>query len=120
MAQMVDWESYNSLFSNVSKGEEFDRLEKRAESEVRLVVGAYRWSIIDETAFYYEQLKECICKTINKLVNDDGSGIGTGVSSVSNDGYSESYVVQTETQARAELQRSIRAWLSGTGLVGAL
>ena len=50
---------------------------------------------------------------------DAKSGKGKGVSSVSNDGYSESYVVQTEEQLRNELQCSIRGWLSGTGLVGA-
>ena len=56
---------------------------------------------------------------INKLVENKKSGAGKGIASVSNDGYSESYVIQTESQTRAELQSSIRAWLSGTGLVGA-
>ena len=58
-------------------------------------------------------------KVIDKMAADAKSGKGKGISSASNDGYSESYVVQTEEQLRSELQSSIRAWLSGTGLVGA-
>ena len=56
---------------------------------------------------------------MDKMSTDAQSGKGKGISSVSNDGYSESYVVQTEEQLRSELQSSIRSWLSGTGLVGA-
>ena len=41
------------------------------------------------------------------------------VKTVSNDGYSESYAVQTASQARAEMYGMIRQLLSGTGLVGA-
>lgn len=114
----VDWEYYNSLYANVSE-DDFDRLEARAESEVCSVIGPIRWACITEDTFGYEQLKNCICNVINKIVENDKSGIGKGVSSASNDGYSETYVIQTESQARAELQGCIRAWLSGTGLVGA-
>ena len=56
---------------------------------------------------------------MNRLAENEKSGAGKGVASVSNDGYSENYVVQTESQMRAELQSAIKAWLSGTGLVGA-
>lgn len=56
---------------------------------------------------------------MDKVAEDAKSAKGQGVSSVSNDGYSESYVIQTAEQLRGELQSSIRAWLSGTGLVGA-
>lgn len=118
MSKIVDWEYYNSLYGNVAK-ESFDRLEARAESEVCVVIGPIRWANITEDTFGYQQLKDCICKVINKSVESEGSGAGKGVASVSNAGYSESYVIQTETQAREELQRLIRAWLSGTGLAGA-
>ena len=119
MTKIVDWEYYNSLYENVMKPEEFDRLEARAENEVCSVIGPIRWATVTDQTFGYLQLKNCICHVINKLVESKRSGAGKGLSSVSNDGYTESYVVQTETQARAELQSSIRAWLSGTGLVGA-
>lgn len=118
MSQIVTWEYYDSLFDEVSK-DDFDRVEKKAEKAVCAVIGPIRWAEITEETFGYTQLKDCICNTMNKLVEQEISGTGKGISSASNDGYSESYVVQTESQARAELQSSIRAWLSGTGLVGA-
>ena len=45
--------------------------------------------------------------------------LSVALASVSNDGYSESYVLQTQSQADEELGKNIRAWLSGTGLVRA-
>ena len=114
----VTWEYYSSLFEKISV-DEFAKAEHLAEMEVRAVIGPIRWANITEDTFGYEQLKDCICKVMNKMVEDVESGKGKGISSVSNDGYSESYVVQTEEQLRSELRSSIRAWLSGTGLVGA-
>ena len=119
MSKIVDWGYYNSLYSNITDEKQFERLEARAESEVCHVIGPIRWANITENTFGYQQLKDCICKVINKLVENDKSGAGKGISSASNDGYSESYVIQTESQMRTELQSCIRAWLSGTGLVGA-
>lgn len=118
MSQLVSWEYYSSLHDKVSR-EEFAKAEARAEKEVKLVVGQLRWNLLDDTAFYYEQFQDCICNTIDKMTTDEKSGKGKGIASVSNDGYSENYVVQTEEQLRSELQASIRAWLSGTGLGGA-
>lgn len=118
MSQIVSWEYYNSLSSKV-KEESFDTAEKLAEKEVCAVIGPIRWATITENTFGYEQLQDCICKVIDKMVDDSKSGKGKGISSAGNDGYTESYVVQTEEQLRNELQSSIRAWLSGTGLVGA-
>ena len=118
MSQIVNWEYYSSLFDKVSE-KDFDKVEKQAEKTVCGVIGPIRWANITSETFGYEQLKDCICNTMNKLVEQENSGIGKGIVSASNDGYSESYVVQTESQAREELNSSIRAWLSGTGLVGA-
>ena len=118
MQQMVSWEYYSSLH-NIVINDEFDKAEKLAEKEVCAVIGPIRWATITENTFGYIQLKDCICNVIDKMAADKKSGKGKGVSSVSNDGYSESYVVQTEEQLRSELQSSIMAWLSGTGLVGA-
>lgn len=118
MSQIVTWEYYSPLFDVVAK-EKFDKAEKLAEKEICAVIGPIRWATITPETFGYAQLQDCICNVINKMAEDKKSGKGKGVSSVSNDGYSESYVVQTEEQLRSELQSSIRAWLSGTGLVGA-
>lgn len=118
MSQIVNWEYYSSL-SDTIRQEEFDKAERQAEREVRTVIGSIRWATITENTFGYDQLKDCICNTMDKMAADSRSGKGKGLSGVSNDGYSESYVVQTEEQLRSELQSSIKAWLSGTGMVGA-
>lgn len=117
MSQIVNWEYYSSLFDKVSQ-EDFEKAEKKAEMEVSMVIGP-RWEGITEETYGYDKLKVCICRVIDKMAEDDVSGKGKGISSASNDGYSESYVIQTEEQLRRELYGSIRAWLSGTGLVGA-
>lgn len=114
----VTWEYYSSLHSKVQK-DDFEQAETLAEKEVQRVIGWIRWANITEETFGYEQLKDCICNVMDKMTIDAKSGKGKGLSGVSNDGYSESYVVQTEEQLRSELQSSIRSWLSGTGLVGA-
>lgn len=118
MSQIVTWEYYSSLYTQI-KEDNFDRAEAMAEKEVCTVIGPIRWAKITTDTFGYRQLQDCICNVMNKMAADAKSGKGKGVSAVSNDGYSESYVVQTEEQLRYELQTSIRAWLSGTGLVGA-
>lgn len=118
MSQIVTWEYYSSLFSKIGK-ENFEKAEKQAEMEVCNVIGPIRRANITADIFGYEQLQNCICKVMDKMAEDDKSGKGKGISSASNDGYSESYAIQTEEQLRAELQSSIKAWLSGTGLVGA-
>ena len=118
MSQFVDWEYYSSLHSKIAK-DDFDKKESMAENEVRSVIGPIRWATITADTFGYAQLQDCICNVIDKMASDEKSGKGKGISSASNDGYSESYVIQTEEQLRSELQSSTRAWLSGTGLVGA-
>lgn len=118
MAQIVSWGHYSSLYDLVSE-EAFEKKEKLAEKEVQNVIGPIRWATITETTFGYEQLQDCICNVINKMTENEETGKGKGVSSVSNDGYSESYVIQTEAQLKEEMKGSIQSWLSGTGLVGA-
>ena len=118
MSQIVSWGYYSSLFSKVSE-DAFPKAVALAEKEVQSVIGPIRWALIAPDTFGFDQLKDCICKTIDRMTENEISGAGKGISSASNDGYSESYAIQTEDQMRTELHRSIRAWLSGTGLVGA-
>ena len=113
MSQLVNWEYYSSLFEKV-KESEFKNAEKLAEKEVCAVIGAIRWAEITAETFGYEQLQDCICKTIDKMAENAESGIGKGISSVSNDGYSESYVIQTEEQLRRELHSSINSQIAST------
>lgn len=118
MNNIVNWEYYNSFCDAVNE-ETFNTLEPLAEKQIRIVIGTYKWNLIDSEAFYYEQLKDCICMTINKLAEYNKSGVGKGIASVQNDGYSENYVIQTSAQLTNEIQSNITRWLSGTGLVGA-
>lgn len=118
MLHLVSWEYYSSLSSKIPE-EKFSRYEKLAEQEVQRIIGPIRWANITELTFGYEQLKDCICNVMNALYDFDNSAQGKGVTAVSNDGYSESYAVQTASQKSAEMRSMIRQLLSGTGLVGA-
>lgn len=119
MPQIVSWEYYNSSLRCKTDREAFDRMEGIAEQEVKLVIGWPRFNSLDENAFYYRQVQDCICNVIDKMTDREKTAAGKGIAAISNDGYTESYSVQTESQSRAELQGCIRAWLSGTGLAGA-
>lgn len=118
MTNIVTWEYYNSLHNKVNQ-EEFAALEPIAEKQVALVVGHYRWNRVEQSAFYFTQLKDCICGVVNKLADLNRGGAGKGLSSISNDGYTESYAVRTLDEYNAEIRSCIVHGLSGTGLVGA-
>lgn len=119
MDNIVTWEYYNSLHNNKVSTEEFATLEPLAEKQVALVVGYYKWNNISRSAFYFTQLQDCICDVVNKLTDLGKSNAGRGISSVSNDGYTENYVVRTLDEYNAEIRSCIVRGLSGTGLVGA-
>lgn len=121
MAALVSWEYYSSFYSKVTEAD-FPKAEALAEKEVIRIVGLIHWGELNldhlEDEIYGDQLMDCICKVINYRA-EAPKAQGRGVASVSNDGYSESYVLQTQSQADEELGKNIRAWLSGTGLVRA-
>jgi len=99
--------------------EEFTKAEAIAEQEVRSVIGPISWANITSDTPFFDVLQDCICNVIDRNKEIEGSAAGKGLSSVSNDGYTESYAV-TSAEALAEEKRSsIKGWLSGTGLVGA-
>ena len=114
---MITWELYSSLHSKIT-AEYFEQAEARAELEVRQVIGP-RWGSIKPTDYGFDILQEAICKTMDQQAENDKSGAGKGVASVSNDGYSETYTTSKASDQQAELQQQIKGWLSGTGMVGA-
>lgn len=118
MNNIVTWEYYNSLHNKVNS-EEFVALEPLAEKRVMAVIGYYKWSHIEESAFYFTQLKDCICEVIDKLIELNRSGAGKGLTRVSNDGYSEEYAIRTASECEAEIRSCIIHGLSGTGLTSA-
>lgn len=118
---LLTWEYYSSLYDVIKDKEAFEKAEKLAEKEVARVIGPIHWAEIPEDIsdeFYADQLRDCMCNVIN-YQKQTGSKAGKGVASVSNDGYSESYVLPTQSAATEELDKNIRYWLSGTGLVRA-
>ena len=121
MAALVSWEYYSSLYSTVSQSD-FAKAEALAEKEVIRVVGLIHWDELNlddlDSEIYGDQLKDCICKVMNFMA-EAPKAQGKGVASVSNDGYSESYVLQKQSDALEELGKNIRSWLSGTGIVRA-
>ena len=124
----VTWEYYSSLFSKVTK-DEFHRHAVQAEKKINMFTGGRAEQFLRSydadtaTSFQkrvYEALLLTTCVVVNKLYLQETCGAGSGLSSVSNDGYSESYKVTTESERQAELDAVIRSGLSGTGLAGAL
>ena len=124
----IEWEYYSSLYSEVDESE-FDKLRARAELRIDLYTHnrakAFMAKYIEENATDFEKtvaqaIKITTCELINKISMQDSRGMGAGITSVSNDGYSESYKVTTESEKRAELDSVIKLGLMGTGLVGAL
>ena len=122
MAALVSWEYYSSLYSTIGKQADFEKAESLAEKDLARVIGPLRWAELVSsdwsTEFYADQLTDTICKVVNYQATA-GKKTGAGVASVSNDGYSESYALAKQSDAQEELQKNIRAWLSGTGLVRA-
>ncbi len=125
---MVTWEYYSSLFAKVPR-EEFDRLESQAERYANRVTGnrvsrfMEAYELETATAFQtkiYDAVCFTLCEVVNKLYVLSTSGAGSGLSSVSNDGYTESYKVTTEEELQAEIDIVIRMGLSGTGMAGVL
>ena len=122
MAALVSWEYYSSLYSKVTSQEAFEKAEELAEKDLSRVIGPLRWAELVSSdwsdEFFADQLMDTICKVVD-YQQTSGRVSGAGVSSVSNDGYTESYVLAKQSEAQEELQKNIRAWLSGTGLVRA-
>lgn len=124
----VTWEYYSSLFTKVNE-EEFSRLSQLAEMRVNLLTHnraeEFMKAYNAETATgfqntVYRAVILTICEVINKLHEQGSSAAGNGITSVSNDGYSETYSITTETEKQMEVDAVIRKGLSGTGLAGAL
>ena len=116
---IVNFDDYSLLHSKISQ-DEFEKAELLAEKEVRNVIGPIRWATITTDTFGYDVLKDCICNVIDLMKDNEKMISRIGVSSVSNDGYSESYGTEVTYATLSEtMTASIKHWLSGTGLVGA-
>lgn len=124
----ITWEYYNTLYSDVPE-EHFDRLNAKASAKLDVYTHMrarnFEAAYEDGTATDFQrqvhtQIQNTVCELVNAIYVQESSGMGTGISSVSNDGYSESYKITTATEREAQFSAIMRAGLSGTGLAGAL
>lgn len=125
----VTWEHYSSLYSVIQNQKEFDKLQKKAGVKIDIVTymraKSFEEKYSEETATPFQrqmhaQIQNTACELINTIYVQETSGMGTGVSSVSNDGYSETYKITTADEKENQLKSIIRMGLAGTGLVGVL
>ena len=116
MDHYIDWEYYSSHFPKLTE-EEFDAALAGAEAKLEVLT---HFRAQTATGYKLEQVKAAVANLINAMADQNSVGAGSGVASVSNDGYSESYSNVTKEQADAELRSVCFQWLSGTGLMGCL
>ena len=124
----ISWEDYSSMCAEVPE-EEFARLSRKAEIKMNAVTHMRAGRFLSEydsgqaTDFQkqvYGQIQDTMCDLVNALYTRETSGMGTGIASTSNDGYSETYHIKTEAEKEAQTVSLIRNGLRGTGLVSAL
>lgn len=125
----ITWEYYSSFYSGIPDEKTFSRLMRRAQTKMDAVthmrvsrfLGGYRkTTATDFQKQVYAQIQDTACELADLLYAQDSSGMGTGIASVSNDGYSESYAVTTAAEKEAQQRATIMNGLRGTGLAGVL
>jgi len=125
----ITWEQYSSLSGRITDENTFNKLRLSAELKMNTIthMRAKRFETeYDESVAtdfqkqVHEQIKSCVCDLIDAIDTQRASAMGTGISSVSNDGYSESYKITTASEREEQLTQIVQVGLSGTGLAGAL
>lgn len=111
MSQIIDWEYYSSLFPQCVPEKVFDSVERQAEIEYNKVVKPYME--ISE-----ERQKQTIFQLCNFLYANQDLLSGKAVTSVNNNGYSESYSLSSPEQVRSAMRELIYEGI-GTRLAGA-
>lgn len=117
MSEYGEWTHYQAYYGAVEDKAEFDRLNYRVSAMLDALTGRRAESA---TGYKAERLKDAACRMIDLLQVQEVSGAGLGISSVSNDGYSETYTDRTPEEVAELLRQSAFVALSGTGLMGAL
>lgn len=118
MIPVLTLEDYQKLYPN-DPAEAFDRLLPDAQLRMD-VLTANRWRAVAEGDWREGRVDRCLAALLHLSIQGEQSPALAGITSVSNDGYSESYAKLTP-QDMAERERGEAAkWLSCTGLVSAL
>lgn len=119
----MNWEDYHSRFAGSDLTEDkFAAMTNWAVRRVKRLCRPYVLKTVIENPDDYrnDRLKDAVCCVINAMHEHDKSGAGAGVTSVSNDGYTESYAVTKRSDAEHELDAMAKSQLYGTGLMGAV
>lgn len=110
---IIDWEYYSSHFPAPVPEKKFAAVVIQAELEFEKVVPKYMRADIP-----LERQQDAVFQVCNFLYTNAETLAGRAVASASNNGYSESYVVQTPVQAKDALRELIYGCI-GTRLAGA-
>ncbi len=124
----VNREYYGSLYGEISENDfvrQLTRAEIRLDTASHGRVSAFMDGFDQDAATTYQkrvyrQIQSTTCDLIHSMLVMESTGMGDGISSVSNDGYAESYKITTAAEKESQLSCIIREGLSGTGLTGAL
>lgn len=108
MNNILDWEYYNSHFPKFDENQ-FNQYSYKAEAMVLKYVNVDSINEQNEST-----LKDCICDVLNNVIFQDSID---GVSSISNGGYSKSFVNTTHSDKRNALEDIIAFWLGDTDLM---
>ena len=108
------WEYYSGSHTAVQTEQEFTRLSRVAARKIDIFTGQ---RAAGAAGYKADAVREC--ELVDYLHAAEATAQGQGITSVSNDGYSESYQASTPELLEANLRAAAFAWLSGTGLMGA-
>lgn len=117
MSAYATWQVYKDYYGTVKTEEEFNKLNYRVSLLLDTFTGQRAASV---TGVKAARLNDAACRLIDLVKLQESSAAGTGVTSVSNDGYSESYAAATPEAVMEMYRQTAFAALSGTGLMGAL
>lgn len=113
MEAIIDFNYYSSHFPCVIKSEEeFKNIEAQAEIELKTVVPEFLFKDIEES-----RIKDTVFKICNFLYKNKDSLSEKDISSVNNNGYSESYVVKKSEEMQSDLKSMIYSAI-GVRLLG--
>lgn len=105
MATVIDWEYYNSHFPKLDE----DTFKQYLYGAERFVLKKLPKAFEEYTESQQTDIKDCICNVLNYQSMTVGK---QGLSSVSNDGYSESYRDSESSNINADLNAIVYDWIS--------
>lgn len=113
----ADWGHYSMYYGEITDESEFDKLIYRASMMIDTITGNRAASA---TGYKANRVTECACSLVDLLASEQNSGMGSGLTGFSNDGYSEQFGTVTPQDVDTNHRQLIFNHLSGTGLVSAL